>query len=265
MKRYSHEEQKALCLLCNQDILHLRYVGNAIQSVFFKAEKCALLMEQDSRKALLFFPTDSKKEENCRTFAQFVSLLSLIEHAEKNRLIYLQPLETAGDIFFYENFDGSFFYGVQQNENVKHNISQREKIVYDIRNHNLLYIELDGKRIMESMDVSNLYDLIKKLLCSRGFPTSALARFINNGYCFDEEKRSIWSLRFSIASFFSAMLALIVSMPCISVWYSNKHGYTTIDTIQYRQLVNSIHTLQLNGKQNEVIDTLDQDKYHKEK
>lgn len=263
MKRYSHEEQKALYLLCNQDVLHLQHVGNAIQSVFFKVGKCALLMEQDSRRALLFFPTDSKKEEDSRTFAQFVSLLSLIEHAEKNRLIYLQPLETTKYIFFYENFDSSFLYGGQKNENVKYNISQREKIVYDIHNHDLLYIELDGKRIMKSMDVSNLYDLIKKLLCSRGFPTSALSRFINNGYCFDEEKRSILSLRISIASFFSAIFALIVSMPCISVWYSNKHGYTTIDTIQYRQLVNSIHTLQLNGKQNDAIDTLGQDKYHK--
>ena len=166
-------------------------------------------------------------------------------------------------MFFYENFKHSFLHGIQKNGNVKEAISQQEQIIYDTDEYeaidvqgvkvpkiksDFLFITKDGIRTMQSTDVSSLYDRIYRLLCSRAFPTSALFRFIDNGYCLDEEKRSINSLRYAKASFYIAMLALLVSMPCISVWYSNQHAYSTINTMQYNALMKKLDAIEKNGK-----------------
>ena len=69
-------------------------------------------------------------------------------------------------------------------------------------------------------------------------------------------KRSIKSLRYAQASFFIAMLALVVSMPCISVWYSNRYAYSTLDTLQYNVLVKKLNAIGREGTTTDAnIDT----------
>ena len=48
------------------------------------------------------------------------------------------------------------------------------------------------------------------------------------------------------------MLALLVSMPCISVWYSNQHAYSTIDTVQYNTLIKKLNAIEKNGKATDI-------------
>ena len=104
--------------------------------------------------------------------------------------------------------------------------------------------------ILYDFPKEELYTSVFYTLCN--FPTSALTRFIDNGYCLDEEKRSIKSLWYAKASFVIAMLALLVSMPCISVWYSNQHAYSTINSVQYNTLIKKLDAIEKNGKVNGV-------------
>lgn len=260
MYNYNNTEKETLALLRDQDIGDIKLLGNTIQKAFFRAEKTALLVDCVSHKAMLFYPICKQyRHEDRKAFAQLVSLLNFIETLEKSGLIYIQPPSAACELFFYENFKDSFLQGVQKNSIIKDAITQQELIVYDIDKtktinvlgvrtptvkSDILYIEKNGTNIMQSTDVSSLYDRIYRLLCGRAFPTSSLSRFIDNGYCFDEEKRSITSLRYAKASFFIAMLALIASMPCISVWYSNQHAYSTIDSVQYNTLIKKLDALE---------------------
>lgn len=227
-----------------------------------------MLVDCANHKAKLFYSIRKPYNHEDRTvFAQLVSLLNFIEVLEKKGLIYLQPSNAGCELFFYENFKHNFLHGIQKNCNVKETISQQEQIIYDTDEYEVLdvqgvkmpkiksdflFITKDGTRIMQSTDVSSLYNRIYRLLCSRAFPTSALSRFIDNGYCLDEEKRSINSLRYAKASLFIAMLALLVSMPCISVWYSNQHAYSTIDTVQYNTLIKKLNAIEKNGKATDI-------------
>lgn len=268
MNRYTKDEKAIFKQLCNQDVADIKLVGNTIQHISFKSGNSALLVDCQNKTAKLFYPmrTPYKKEDR-KEFAKLVSLLSLIEEAEKKGLIYLQPTNADCDLFFYEKFKGTFLMGGPKDLSVKYSITQNEKIVYDIDKTNtvsvhdkqvptlaskILYITKDGNRIMSSIDVTSMYARIEHYLCCRAFPTSALSRFIDNGFCLDEEKRSISSLNISIASFIVAMFALVVSMPCFSVWYSNKYGYSTMDTVQYQQLLNKMDTIKASfvGKDN---------------
>lgn len=269
MNRYTKDEKAIFRLLCEQYITDIKLVGNAIQSVSFKSGNSALLVDCCSKTAKLFYPIRTPYEkEDSKEFAKLVSLLSLIEEAEKKGLIYIQQSNANSELFFYENFKENFLMGCPVDLSVKHHITQCEKIEIDIDTthtnplqgvqtptikSDFLYIVKDGKRIMQSTDVTSLYERIEYYLCSRAFPTSVLSRFIDNGFCLDEEKRSIHSLKISIVSFFVAMLALVVSMPCVSVWYSNKHAYSTMDSVQYHQLLNKVDTIktsliEINGK-----------------
>lgn len=268
MNRYTKDEKAILEQLCNQDVADIKLVGNTIQQISFKSGNSALLVDCHNKTAKLFYPIRTPYEkEDRKEFAKLVSLLSLIEEAEKKGLIYLQSTNTDSDLFFYENFKGTFLMGGPADLSVKHSITQSEKIVYDIDKTNtvsvqdiqvstlaskILYITKDGNRIMSSIDVTSMYARIEHYLCGIAFPTSALSRFIDNGFCLDEEKRSIRSLKISIASFIVAMFALVVSIPCFSVWYSNKYGYSTMDTVQYQQLLNKMDTLKASfvGKDN---------------
>lgn len=45
-----------------------------------------------------------------------------------------------------------------------------------------------------------------------------------------------------------SILALLVSMPCISVWYSNRHAYSTIDSVQYNTLIKKLDAIETNSK-----------------
>lgn len=259
MSRYTKDEQAIFKQLCNQDVADIKLVGNTIQRISFKSSNSALLVDCRNKTAKLFYPIRTPYEkEDRKEFAKLVSLLSLIEEAEKKGQIYLQTTNAGCELFFYENFKGTFLMGGPANFSVKHSITQSENIVYEIDrtntveqatqqvptlNPNILYITKDGNKIMRSTDVTSMYARIEHYLCGRAFPTSALSRFIDNGFCLDEEKRSIKSQKISIASFFVAMLALVISMPCVSVWYSNNHGYSTMDTIQYQQLLNKVDTI----------------------
>lgn len=259
MNRYTKEEKAIFRLLCEQDITDIKLVGNVIQSVPFKSGTSALLVDCSNKTAKLFYPIKSQnKHEDRKEFVKLVSLLSLIEEAEKKGLIYIQQSNANCELFFYENLKENFLMGCPVDLSVKHHITQCEKIEFDIDTTNTvplqgeqaatiksdpLYITRNGKRIMRSTDVTCLYERIEHYLCCRAFSTSVLSRFIDNGFCLDEEKRSITSLKYSIASFFVAMLALIVSMPCISVWYSNKYGYSTMNSVQYQQLLNKVDTI----------------------
>lgn len=261
---YNTTEKEILGLLRDQDIGDIKLLGNTIQTAFFRAEETALLVDCASHKTILFFPIRQPYiHEDRKAFAHLVSLLNFIETLEKSGLIYIQPSSAACELFFYENFNHTFLQGIQKNGIIKEAITQQELIVYDIdktktidalgvptptMKSDILYIEKNGTRIMQSTDVSSLYDRIYRLLCVRAFPTSALSRFIDNDYCFDEEKRSIKSLWYAKASFVIAMLALIVSMPCISVWYSNRHAYSTIDSVQYNTLTKKLDAIEKSGK-----------------
>ena len=44
------------------------------------------------------------------------------------------------------------------------------------------------------------------------------------------------------------MSALIVSMPFVSIWYSNRYSYSTMDTIQYNNIVKKLNALERNNK-----------------
>lgn len=264
MYNYNETEKEILALLRDQDVGDIKLLGNTIQKAFFRAEETALLVDCATHRAMLFFPIrKSYSHEDRKAFAQLVSLLNFVEALEKSGLIYIQRSTAACELFFYANFKGSFLQGIQKKGVIKEAITQQELIVYDIDEtkaidalgvqtpaikSDILYIEKSGAHIMQSTDVSSLYDRIYRLLCGRAFPTSALSRFIDNGYCFDEEKRSINSLRYAQGSFFIAMLALIVSMPCISVWYSNRHAYSTIDTVQYNTLIKKLDEVEKNGR-----------------
>lgn len=264
MGDYSNIEKEILTLLRDQDVGNIKLLGNTIQKAFFRAEETALLVDCTNRKAMLFFPIRKPyKHEDRKEFAKLISLLNFIENLEKNGMIYLEPSNAGCELFFYENFKHTFLHGIQKNGIIKEAISQQEHIVYDIDEYetvgmqgvqvskiksDLLFIAKEGVHIMRSTDVSPLYERIHRLLCSLAFPTSAMSRFISNGYCFDEEKRSIKSLRYAQASFIIAMLALIVSLPCISVWYSNRHAYSTIDTMQYKTLMKKIDAIEKNGE-----------------
>ena len=264
MHNYNKVEKEIIDLLRDQDVRDIKLLGNTIQKAFFRAEKTAMLVDCANHKAKLFFPLRKPyNHEDRKEFAQLVSLLNFIDVLEQKGLIYLQPTNAGCELFFYENFKHSFLHGIQKNGNVKEAISQQEQIIYDTDEYeaidvqgvkvpkikyDFLFITKDGLRTMQSTDVSSLYDRIYRLLCSRAFPTSALFRFIDNGYCLDEEKRSINSLRYAKASFYIAMLALLVSMPCISVWYSNQHAYSTINTMQYNALIKKLDAIERNGK-----------------
>lgn len=264
MHNYNKVEKEILDLLRDQDVRDIKLLGNTIQKTFFHTDVTAMLVDCANHKAELFYSIRNPyNHEDRKEFAQLVSLLSFIEALEKNGLIYLQQSNAGCELFFYENFKHDFLHGIKKNCNIKEVISQQEQIVYDAEEYvaidlngvkspkiksDFLYIEKNGTRTMRSTDVSSLYDRINRFLCSRAFPTSALSRFIDNGYCFDEEKRSINSLRYAKASFYIAMLALLVSMPCISVWYSNQHAYSTIDTVQYNTLIKKLDAIEKNGK-----------------
>ena len=271
MHNYNKEEKEILVLLRDQDVRDIKLLGNVIQNTIFRTGNTAMLVDCTSKKAKLFFPLRmSYCHEDRMEFARLISLLNFIEVLEKNGLIYLHPSVAESELFFYENFERGFLYGIQKDSNVKKAISQKEQIVYDTDEHETigiqgvnsakiksdsLFIARDGTRIMQSVDVSSLYNRIYRLLCCRAFPTSALSRFIDNGYCLDEEKRSINSLRYAKASFYIAILALLVSilallvsMPCISVWYSNQHAYSTIDSVQYNTLIKKLDSIETNSK-----------------
>lgn len=269
MDNYSSIEKEVLILLRDQDVCDIKLLGNAIQKAFFRERETALLVDCSNRKASLFFPIRKPdSHEDRKVFAQLVSLLNFIENIEKSGLIYIQPSAAECELFFYENFKHSFLHGIQKNGIIKEAITQQEFIVYDVDKTNsievletqipkiksdILYVEKTGTRIMQSTDVSSLYDRIYRLLCGRAFPTSVLSRFIDNGYCFDEEKRSMKSLRYAQGSFFIAMLALFVSMPCISVWYSNRHAYSTIDSVQYNTLIKKLDAIEMKSKATDVM------------
>lgn len=264
MHNYNKVEKEIFNLLRDQDIRDIKLLGNTIQKAFFRAEKTAMFVDCTNHKAMLFYPLRKPyNHEDRKEFAQLVSLLNFIDGLEQKGLIYLQPTNAECELFFYENFKHSFLHGTRKNGNVKEEISQQEQIIYDTDENeaidiqgvkvpkaksDFLFIAKEGIRTMQSTDVSILYDRIYRLLCSRAFPTSALFRFIDNGYCLDEEKRSINSLRYAKASFYIAMLALLVSMPCISVWYSNQHAYSTINTMQYNALMKKLDAIEKNGK-----------------
>ena len=252
------DEKKALEYLSNQDVEDIKLVGQTIKSAFFKAGETALLIDCASQKAKLFFPIrQTYKREDRIEFAKLVSLLNFIESLEKNGLVYLQPSNAGCELFFYENFDGSFLLGFPKDANTKGVITQQERIVYAIDKNNpqgrksdILYIKKNDSPIMQSVDVSSLYERIYKFLCCCAFPTTALYRFIDKGYCFDEEKRSIKSLGYARVSFFVAMVALIVSVPPISIWYSNRYSYSTMDTLQYQNLMRKLDAI---GKKKNLV------------
>lgn len=275
MTYYTNIEKEILVLLRNQDVSDIKPLGNTIQIACFCAVKSALLVDCANRKVMLFYPIRKPyKHEDRIEFAKLVSLLSFIETLEKKGLIYLQPSNAGCEFFFYKNFNDSFLQGFQKDGITRNVISRQERIVYDIGEENkidmqavkypkkksdFLFIAKDGHKVMQSTDASCLYDRIYSLLCSRAFPTSALSRFINNGYCFDEEKRSIKSLRYAKASFYIAMFALLVSMPCISVWYSNRNAYSTIDTCQYNALIKKLDAIDKNGKAIDASSNIQED------
>lgn len=257
MKRYTKVEENLFRLLCSQDVEGIDCVGNVIQSSVFKSGTSALLVNRNEKTVKLFYAISNDRNKDRKEFASLVSLMSLMEEAEINGLIYLQPIKLDSEWFFYENYKG-FLHGCDEGVEVMRSISQREKIVYDIRNantsqsqsksgaitnSNVLYIEKDKSRIMRSADVSDLYERVEQYLCRRAYPTSKLFRFIDNGFCLDEEKRSVTSLRYSKASLFISIAAFIISTPFVSVWYSNKYAYSTVDTIQYRQLLQKVDTV----------------------
>ena len=69
------------------------------------------------------------------------------------------------------------------------------------------------------------------------YPTSSLQKYIDNGYRTHEE----FSLHLSKIAIRVAILVACIS-PIISVWISNKIGYTTIEKCQFTQLIRRADT-----------------------
>lgn len=256
MHTYTNIEKQMLIALRDQNITDIMYLGAAIKEVYFCSRQCALLMEPASKKAKLFYPLGEKHADK-KCFASLVSLVTFLDHLVDEGLIYLQPTLMNHEVLFYQNFDHSFLLGGERPApDVKHVITHQEFIRYDLsptpttikgpsgltiparqlQSETLFITDAEGNRYMASTDVSSLYDKLYGLLCSRAYPTESLRRFIENGYCTDDERRNKISLWLSQASFFVALLALILTSPLVTTCYTNEHGYSTIEQHQFDTL-----------------------------
>lgn len=245
--------------LRDQSITDIGYLGIAIKGVFFTSRKCALYLEPSKRKACLFYPINEKHADR-QTFSRLISLITFIEYLQQENLVYLQPTQMNHDVLFYQNYNSSFLLGGMYDPDVKYAITKDEYLRIDLSptpatiklpnggsflagqiKSDLLFItDAKGNCYLQSTDVSSLYDKLYSLLCCRAFPTETLSRFIQNGYCTDDEKRNKRSLTLSRASFLVALLALILTSPCVTTPYSNHHGYTTIEQSQFDTLKTAI-------------------------
>lgn len=241
--------------LRDQKIADIKYLGTAIKDVYFCSRKCALYLEPVNKKAYLFYPKGQQHADRL-CFARLVSLVTFIEYLENKGLIYLQPTQMNHDVLFYQNYNHSFLLSNRPTPDVKCVISQQEFIRYDLSptpttikgnggvtiqgcqlQSDILYItDANGTRYMASTDASSLYDKLYEFLCCKAYPTESLRRFIENGYCTDDEKRNKISLWISRASFLVALLALFFTSPWFSTPYSNEHGYSTIEQHQFDTL-----------------------------
>lgn len=259
MHTFTDIEKKMLKALRDQSITDIGYLGIAIKDVFFTSRKCALYLEPSQRQACLFYPTNEKHADR-QTFSRLISLITFIEYLQQENLVYLQPTQMNHEVLFYQNFDHSFLLGGKYDPDVKHAITKDEFLRIDlsptpatvklpnggsvqagqVRSDLLFITDAKGNRFLQSTDVSSLYDKLYSLLCCRAFPTETLRRFIQNGYCTDDENRNKRSLILSRASFLVALLALILTSPWVATPYSNQHGYTTIDQTQFDTLKSAI-------------------------
>lgn len=261
MHTFIDVEKRMLQALRDQDVKDIRYLGTTIKDIFFPSHKCALYMEPSNKKAFLFFPA-GKHLADRENFASLISLVTFIEYLKKENLIYLQPSQMQHDVLFYENYNNSFLFGESRPADVKYVISKQEYIRLDLlpkpttikvpgmgenpasklQSDRLFITDAAGNRHLESTNVDSLYDKLYELLCSRAFPTETLSRFIANGCCTDEEKRNKRALYISCGSFIVAFIALVLTSPLVTICYTNKKGYTTVEQHQFDTLKTIIST-----------------------
>ena len=190
---FTQIEKNILKAFRDQDVTDIKYLGTTIKDVFFPSRECALYMEPSNKKAFLFYPS-AQKHTDRKCFAQLISLVTFIKYLQKENLIYLQPTGMNHDILFYENYQHSFLLGGNYDSDVKHAVTKQEFMRMDLasapeeipvphygsieagklQSDRLFITDADGKRYLESTNVSSLYQQLYTLLCSRAFPTETI-------------------------------------------------------------------------------------------
>ena len=218
--------------------------GMVMQSILFSKGKLALLVVNQGKDGMLLLPNRDLKTITT-SMTEMVEFISLMEFLEKERLIYVQSFPMTCDVsLFYEG--SSIYLDITRDEynNFSSTISPGENFV---RNSNGYQVWQMGSVVLSS--VCGITDLCERLLHYLNaviYPTETLRGLVRNDFLTEEElqcraqlKEAKKSVRISAIAFFLSICSIVVS-PIISVWVSNRYGYSTLNEKQMQRLESGI-------------------------
>jgi len=213
------------------------YWGNDVSPWLCPEGNADLLVYGNQDIAYLLCNHDEKEEQ----LGVLVELFSYLHYAEENHLIYVKKTAFKLPVRynFYDNhavFNDSSLPGEYDlGGGMALYDGANDKYIYDITDR-------EKKYVSGYVDVSFLYEEIKKYLFGEIHPAYGLKQFIKHDYLCDQDYHSNQSLLFSKISVGVAVFVAALS-PIFTICIGNKYGETTLKEWQYRGLKDSVqHT-----------------------
>lgn len=206
------------------------YWGNDVLPWLCPEGKADLLVYGNQDTAYLICNNDDKDEQ----LGILVELFSYLHYAEENHLIYVKKTAFKLPVRynFYDNhadFNDSSLPGEYDlGGGMVLYDGAKDKYISDITDR-------EKKYVSGYVDVSFLYEEIKKYLFGEIHPAYGLKKFINHNYLCDQDYHSNQSLLFTKISVGVAVFVAALS-PVFTVCIGNKYGETTLKEWQYSGL-----------------------------
>ena len=235
MKSFNKEEKSLLSdIVSKAKIEHERF-GYEIRHIWPKEQLGLLLLEKD---CCILMSSLEKKET---AFSKIVWYISFLTYCEQNNLIFcIEDNDYTGLLFSPQhNID------VASDPDSTNYTFKDGKILFD--ENKVTILDNENKTIMYGIKCQEkISKILRHFFSSRIYATSLLLELSDNDYQSAEERSLNKQLKDATRNFHIALWGLIISLivPLLSVFISNKFGYSTITTQQFNKLINKMDNIE---------------------
>lgn len=239
MKSFNEREKDLLDdIVNNMDGKH-RFGGELMKPMLANASMACMLVNGEN-DGWIFSLSDTDDSQS-KSLAKIVWLFSFLEYCECENLIYCVEDNDYNAIMF-----GTSSKVLLSVEAVGEKYRNNDDEIIEVSEGMATWNDKDGKLKMKGFKCpQNLTRKMKRYLASAIFPTSVLMELQANDYKTQEELSLLKQLKDAKHNLLIAQISLIVSlsMPIISIFISNRWGYTTIEKAQYENITRLLDSL----------------------
>lgn len=250
MKSYNEQEKSLLNSICQNADGKTRFGGEIVRQAFIDASIACLLVKEESEGWI--FTSNTSDESSSESFSKVVWLLSFLEHCEQQNYIYCVETDDYGAIMFCTCANVAL--GVEK-EGEKYSNTDEESI--ETNRNGTVWKDKNGRLKMKGIQCSPSFTArMKHYFASTMYPTSTLLELKGNDYKTFEELSLTKQLEDAKHNLRMAYISLFISlsMPVISIFISNRLGYTTIEKTQYEGITSLLDSLNVqNAKTTETF------------